>query len=404
MDSCIVATLFQQISESNRGTSLANPPNKPVNRIKVVVVANTSWYLYNFRLPLLKELRSRDIDVIIVAPSDHTSERFVEMSLRYIDIPVSRKGLNPFTDLYLLTYLRRIYRTERPDVVFHNTVKPVIYGSIAARFAKVKRVFNMIPGLGYVFTGNRLVHRLLRPIVKTLYRFALRDSSAVFFQNPEDREYFCEHSIVSREKTEITFGSGVDLDHFYFVGPVSKNHDCTFLLLGRMLWDKGVGEFVECAKVLKPTFPGARFHLLGKLDRENPTHIPKTFIDKWVNEGYIEYFEELDDVRSVIAHADVVVLPSYYREGVPKSLLEALAMGKPIITTDTPGCRETVVHNVNGILIPPRDAKALADALRFMITQPERRIEMGKESRRLAVERFDVKRVNAMILKTMNIS
>ncbi len=371
--------------------------------IKAIIVANTSWYLQNFRWSLLREIRSHGIELIILAPQDRTSEQFKELGIRYIPFSINRRALNPVVDLNLLRRLRRIYEAERPEFVFHFTIKPVIYGSIAARNAGVARVFNMIPGLGYVFAGDRVVPQMLRPLVKRMYKFALRESQVVFFQNREDRDYFESNSLVNKERTEITLGSGVDLERFYFVQPAGKDSQCTFLLFSRMLWDKGIGEFAEAAKTLKTELPAARFQLLGKIDTDNPAHVERRVIERWVGEGSIEYLGEMEEVRNAIAESDVVVLPSYYREGVPKSLLEALAMGKPIITTDTPGCRETVSDTVNGLLIPPRDVRALTAAMRTLARQPDLRLRMGRASRDMAVERFDVKRVNSTILRAIGI-
>lgn len=369
---------------------------------KVILVANTSWYLQNFRLGLIRELQSRGIEILALAPPDDSSPRFRDLGVRYVSFPMSRRGLNPLTDLQLLANLYSVYRKERPDFVFHNTIKPVIYGSIAARRADVRHV-NMIPGLGYVFIGKKFAQRGLRAMVRWLYRFALSRSQKVFFQNPDDQQYFVQHGLVEESRTAVTFGSGVDLEYFSFAEPLNTNGTCTFLLVARMLWDKGVGEFVSAARKVKQTFPAASFQLLGMLDKDNPSHIPEATIAGWTKTGIVEYLGEVADVRPHIQRADVVVLPSYYREGVPKSLLEAMALGRPIITTDAPGCKETVIHGVNGLMIPTRDEQALFDAICAMIVKPEKRLEMGREGRRIAVERFDVKRVNRMILDSMSI-
>lgn len=351
----------------------------------------------------MKELQSRNVEVIAVAPFDEWSHQFNNLGVEYFNVPIGRRTLNPFVDIALLLRLYRIYRAEQPDAVLHNTIKPVIYGSIAARYAKAKLVVNMIPGLGYIFTGNGITQRFLRPIVKWMYKIALKGSRRVLFQNPDDKEYFEQNELVENQLTEVTYGSGVDLDHFYYVEPNPRKGVCTFLLLGRMLWDKGVGEFVEGAEAVKQLYADVKFQLLGRIDKDNPAHIDEKVITEWNHLGYVEYLGEVADVRNAIERADVVVLPSYYREGIPKALLEAMAMGKPIITTDMPGCRETVVGNLNGILIPARNTKALTDAMCMMINDPRRRMEMGREGRKVAVDRFDVKRVNREILEAMNI-
>ena len=371
-------------------------------RPKILIVANTSWFIQHFELALLRALQSTH-EVVAVTPHDNWSPRFAGLGVRFVELPMSRRGLNPLGDIRVALGLYRIYRREKPAVIFHNTIKPVIYGSLAARAAGVKRILNMISGLGYVFTGQTPRHRSLRHLVKLMYRGALDGSHRVFFQNPDDRRYFIENALVKADKTELTYGLGVDLERFQYVEPALTTRECTFILVGRMLWDKGVGEFVAAATELKRTFRGARFQLLGKLDQDNPSHIDGETIDQWHRSGVVEYLGEVPDVRPILEQADVVVLPSY-REGVPNALLEGLALGRPVITTDVPGCRETVLDKVNGLLIPPRDVAALAEAMRYMITHPERRIEMGREGRKLAVERFDVNLVNAIILRAITMA
>lgn len=371
----------------------------PTKRSKILVVANTSFFIQQFESAFLRSLQP-DLEVVAVSPRDELSPKFTDLGVRFVELRMSRRGLNPLRDLALALRLYRIYRRERPDFVFHNTIKPVIYGSIVARWARVKCILNMIPGLGYVFIGNDAKHRYLQRVVKKMYKAALGGAYRVFFQNPDDRDYFVGNSLVPPEKTELTYGLGVDLEHFRYVEPGPNHRGCTFILVGRMLWDKGVGEFVAAATEIKRVLPEARFQLLGKLDHDNPSHITRETISKWERSGVIEYLGEVPDVRPLLGSADVVVLPSY-REGVPNALLEAMAVGRPLITTDAPGCREMVVNEVNGLLVPPRQIAPLERAMRYMIDHPERRIEMGREGRKLAAARFDVHRVNAILLGAM---
>jgi glycosyltransferase involved in cell wall biosynthesis len=374
-----------------------------MKRGKILIVANSSGFILNFELALIRALQST-LDVVAVTPHDDRSSRFASLGVRFVALPMSRRGLNPFGDIRMALGLYRIYKREEPEVILHNTIKPVIYGSIAARAAGIKAILNMIPGLGYVFTGRTLRHRSLRHLVKLMYRCALDGSHRVFFQNPDDRRYFVENALMKADKAELTYGLGVDLERFQYVEPTPTSQGCTFILVSRMLWDKGVGEYVAAAAELKRTFVEARFQLLGPLDPDNPSHIKRETIDEWHRSGVVEYLGEVSDVRPILEKADVVVLPSYYREGVPNALLEGLALGRPVITTDAPGCRETVVNTVNGLLIPPRDVAALSAAMRYLITHQERRLEMGWEGRKLAVERFDVNLVNAIILRAINAS
>jgi len=383
-------------------TALAPTPTTRADRPKVIIVANTSWYLYNFGGSLLRALLSADVRVISLAPYDEFSRKLEQLGMQHLDLRMGRRSLNAIADLALSVRLWRTYLREQPDIVFHNTIKPVIYGSLAARIANVPRVVNMITGLGYIFTRNGVVQRILRPLVKVMYRYALKKSDTVLFQNPDDKRYFERHGLVDGLSSAITYGSGVDLEHFYFVEPRKTNEACTFLFVGRILRDKGVVEFVEAASKVKRDYPMCSFKLLGRIDKDNPTQIKEHSIDKWTKAGCVEYLGEVEDVRYVLEKADVVVLPSY-REGVPRALLEAMAMGKAIITTDTPGCRETVINGQNGILVPPREVDPLAEAMIRMIRDPEMRARMGREGRRLAVELFDVKRVIKQILSAMNI-
>ena len=371
--------------------------------MKIALVANTSWYLWNFRRSLIDALQKHGVEVLTIAPDDEYSEKLRSIGTEFIGVRLGRKTLNPAGDLGFLSQLLKIYRNIGPDIVFHNTPKPVIYGSVAARCAGIPRIVNMIPGLGFVFSGDGLARRFLRPLVKQMYKLSLAHSHVVLFQNPDDKAYFEEHGIVDPAKAQVTFGSGVDLDYFSPRDPRPDPSGCTFLLLGRMLWDKGIGEFVDAASAIKTVHPDARFQLLGIIDRGNPSHIEPQKLNEWHAKGIVEYLGETDDVRPMIGDADVVVLPSYYREGIPRSLLEAMAMRKPIITTDMPGCRLTVVESSNGFLVPPRDTTALKNAMLFLIEHPEERVRMGAESRKLAEERFDVKRVNGEVLRAMGI-
>jgi glycosyltransferase involved in cell wall biosynthesis len=369
-----------------------------------MLVANTSWFLLNFELPLIRELKNAKIHVLAVAPRDDASAKFESIGVPFREAAMDRRGLNPVHDIAFLRQLYTIYREEKPDIVFHNTVKPVIYGSIAASYAGVPSVLNMIPGLGYVFVDGGRKQRWLRALVRTMYRVSLRSSRKVFFQNPDDQDYFVRHRLVRRDQAQLTYGLGVDLEKFYFVEPQSRGGGgCTFMLMSRLLWDKGVGEFVTAAAHVKGKFPTAKFILLGRIDAGNPSGISKSVVDEWCRSGTIEYLGEVADIRQILEKVDVVVLPSYYREGIPNSLMEAMSMGKSIITTDSPGCRETVVNDYNGLLIPPRDVDSLVSAMEFMISNTSRRLEMGRNGRSLAEQRFDVRRVNALILQAMNL-
>jgi glycosyltransferase involved in cell wall biosynthesis len=298
--------------------------------------------------------------------------------------------------------LAGVLRRLRPDLLFAYTSKPVIYGAMAARLAGVPAVFALISGLGYAFVeGRGLARRLMRQWVSTLYRTSLRHADGVFFQNSDDLEDFRRMAIIGdRHKAIRVNGSGVDTSHYRVSPPMLEPP--TFLLIARLLKDKGIFEFVEAARRLRVRHPQARFRLLGPLDT-NPAAISTRDLESWCAEGAVEYLGEVEDVRPYLAETTAYVLPSAYREGVPRTLLEAMSTGRAIITTDTPGCRETVVPGENGFLVPTGDAGALADAMERFVVQPDLALRFGRRSRALAEERFDVRKVNAVMLEAMGL-
>ncbi len=313
-------------------------------------------------------------------------------------LPVNKKGINPLADFRLICCLYWWYCKERPEIVHHFTIKPVIYGSIAARLANVPRIINTVTGLGYVFNDDKVA--CLRQIVERLYRISLACANFTFFLNQDDFKVFNERRLVNPKKAGILPGEGVDCD--FFSPPClfgAKSQDApTFLMVSRLLWDKGVYDYVQAARVVKARFPEARFVFLGGRDERNPSVVPIKYLEKWQSEGVITWLGQVKDVRPVIADADVVVLPSY-REGLPRSLLEAAAMEKPVITTDVVGCREAVEHGHTGLLVPVKDSVALADAMKKMIKHPELRLRMGREGRRKVEREFDERIVLKKILE-----
>ncbi|MER8386455.1 glycosyltransferase family 4 protein [Mesorhizobium sp. M1380] len=356
--------------------------------MRVIICANTAWNLLNFRAGLIRSFLERGIEVIAVAPphQQHAAQ-LMRMGCRFEEMPMDNMGTSPIGDLALLMRFRRLFSRTRPDVYLGYTIKPNIYGSIAAKMLGVS-VINNIAGLGVAFSkGSRI-----QGLVEILYRYALRGSRRVFFQNREDRDDFVRKSIVMPGSSDLLPGSGVDLLHFMPARalPSEDGPKSVFLLVARVLWEKGVGEFAEAARIVRSTNVQARFQLLGFLDVQNPSAVSKTVIEQWVKEGVIEYLGVTDDVRRYLAAADCVVLPSYYREGTPRSLLEAAAMGRPIITTDWTGCRNVVDDGVNGYLCQPRDARHLADRmLKFMSLSLHERVAMGDASRAKAEHEFD---------------
>lgn len=373
--------------------------------MKVVVVASYAFSLVNFRGDLLSAMVEAGHEVIACAPEDDADvhSALARMGVDYRRMPMRRASISLFADMRTLAALLRLFRAERPDIILAYTQKPIIYAGIASRLLPCGRFFAMVSGLGYVFTtdehGGR---RPLRMIVSHLYRAAVRRAAAIFVFNGDDREEMMRHGIIrQRHRVVQVPGSGVDLDRFPHV-QVPKGAP-TFLMIARLLRDKGPHIFVEAARQVRTRCPDARFQLLGPLD-PNPSAITLAELDGWVRDGIIEYLGETRDVRPHLAAASLFVLPTCYREGLPRTILEAMATGRAIITTLSPGCRETVEPGGNGFLVPMRDADALAGAMLRFVEDPVLASRMGQRSRAMAEARFGVDRVNAMLLSTMRLS
>lgn len=356
---------------------------------KVMIALNTAWNLVNFRAGLIRALVAAGYEVVAVAPDDEYSPKLAALGCRFVPLPMDNKGVNPGRDLLLLFRFLKVLRRERPDVFLGYTVKPNVYGSIAAHLLGIP-VINNVAGLGTAF----IKQTWLTKVVRALYRVALFRSAKVFFQNDEDLELFVTSGLVKQQVTGRLPGSGVDLARFDVAPLPSAKVDgqgvVRFLLIARMLREKGIAVYVEAGRLLREKFPNAEFCLLGFLDVQNPSAISREEMAEWVAEGVVNYLGSSDDVRKEIAMADCVVLPSYYREGTPRSLLEAAAMGRPIITTDAIGCRDVVDNGVNGYLCNPRDAEDLADKMaRFLEMSNEARVEMGLAGRAKIAREFD---------------
>ncbi|MFL1524439.1 glycosyltransferase family 4 protein [Pseudomonas sp. O230] len=368
---------------------------------KIVVIAGLAESLIRFRGDLLDAMRANGHEVAAIAPEDDESvrTRLAEKGIAYHVVPMSRAGLNPFADLRYLLQLSQCLRKIKPDVVLAYTIKPVVYGLPAARLAGVKRRYALITGLGYAFTDAKasFSRDLVKRIASGLYRFGLRFADGLFFQNPDDRQLFKDQGLFNASLPAwIVNGSGVDTDSFP-VAPLPSQP--SFLFVGRVLRDKGVVEYVDAARSLKSTYPQATFHLVGPLD-SNPSGIQADIVAGWEKEGVIQYHGAVSDVKPYLAACSVFVLPSY-REGTPRSVLEAMSCGRAIVTTDAPGCRETVQDGVNGFLVKPRDSADLATAMARLAGSSELREQMGRTSRELAEQKYDVHRVNAAMIDAM---
>ena len=370
---------------------------------RVMVVGGHADSLIHFRGPLLRRLVAEGHDVTACAPDAGADVRreLAALGIAYRHVPIQRAGMNPMRDVGTVRALTALYREVQPDLVLTYTIKPVIYGSLAARLSRVPRICSLITGLGYSFGTATLRQRALNPVVQSLFRFALAHNEVVFFQNPDDLRQFVDAGLASDRQAVLVNGSGVDLEHFR-VAPLPEGTP-TFLLTTRLLWEKGVGEYVEAARTLKAKYPTARFRLLGPLD-PNPAAVSRAQLDAWSAEGVIEYLGSTNDVRPAIADTSVFVLPSAYREGTPRSILEAMAMGRAIITTDAPGCRETVRGDENGFLVPVSDSIALAGAMERFLRDPGLVAPMGVRSRAIAEEKYDVHLVNRVMMRAMGLS
>jgi glycosyltransferase involved in cell wall biosynthesis len=353
----------------------------------LVIAANTAWNIVNFRGGLIAQLKRAGHDITVVVPPDPKCDaRMAALGVTTVHVELDRSGLSPVADARLLFEYRKILRSVRPAAFLGFTIKPNIYGCLAARSLGIPAIAN-VSGLGTAFSERSW----LRDLVTALYRVALKRAH-IFFQNPDDLREFIADRIVDPANAEVLPGSGVDLQRF---APTPlPDGPPIFLLIARLLVDKGVREFVSAARQIRNEFPGARFRLLGPIDPGNPTAISRSELDAWVAEGAIEYLGSADDVRPAISEATAIVLPSFYREGVPRSLLEGAAMGRPLIATDTPGCRELVVGQAGGIACKPRDVASLSDAMRTIARMAaSERVAMGLAARRLVEERFSEDRV-----------
>jgi glycosyltransferase involved in cell wall biosynthesis len=360
----------------------------------------------NFRGSLIRALLASGVDVHVAAPGFYSEDgNLIRLQLEKIgvkvhEIPLFRNAINPIADLNTLLALWRLMRFLKPSIVLAYTIKPVIYGSLSAWLARVPHRFCLITGLGYSFQPER--HRvLLKLLVQVLYRYALTKVNLIFFQNPDDLGLFKKKGIIGTTTlTQVVNGSGVDLN--WFTAKAIPIRPLRFLVIARLLGDKGVREFERAARKLKQKYPEVKFSIVGWMDT-NPNSIAEGELTRWISEGNLEFHGRLKDVRPIIEASSVFVLPSY-REGMPRSVLEAMAMGRPIITTNAPGCRETVVHGENGFLVPIKDVDALAQAMEIFILDPGLAITMGMRSRELAEEKYDVHKVNSIMLHRMGIT
>ncbi len=380
---------------------------RPGRSQRILVLSSYSRSLTNFRLELLKSMVRAGHTVVAAGPEDDPEVKadLSKIGVEFAHTPMARASLSPGRDIATLLRLRRLIKTVEPDVIVPYTMKPILYGGIAARAAGVPCRCFLVTGLGHVFSDanlKTLKGRSVKRLSVWLYRRALAGAKAVFVYNDADRSDIIENSLV--EDVSIVHhvdGSGVDVDHYAFVPPPMEKP--VFLMMARLIRDKGVFEYVEAARCLKQRRPDAEFLLLGPLD-PNPAAISPLELQQWAREGIMDYLGETKDVRPFLARCNIFVLPSYYREGIPRSALEAMAVGRPIITTDLAGCRDTVEPGVNGYLVVPRSVDSLLNAMSSLADRLELAAEMGRRSRELACDRFDVHLINEILLDRMGLS
>lgn len=345
--------------------------------MKIVLFANTDWFLYNFKLSLAQALRARGDEVILLSPPGEFGPRLRELGFRWEALPVSRSGINPLAEVLTIRRIAHLYRELKPDLVHHFTIKCVIYGSFAARRAGVRRVVNSVTGLGFALLANTLKARLIRPVVLGLYRRALRGTS-VIFQNRDNLETLADYGVLAASRFSVIPGDGINTAHFC---PGGAARQPVVLMMARLLHSKGVADFVAAARIVREALPGARFLLAGAPDPGNPESVSAADVDAWQKEAVVEFLGQRSDVLELNQAAAVVVLASTQGEGIPRALLEGAACGVPMVATDVPGCRDVVVDGENGTLVPPAAPEKLAGAILHLLRDEELRQRMGQAAR-----------------------
>ncbi len=351
--------------------------------MKIAIVLNTSWNIYNFRLGLVRSLINGGHEIIAVAPYDDYSSKLKEIGCKYEKVTMDSRGANPIKDSGLLIELFRIYRRIKPDLILHFTIKPNIYGTLAAKLLGIPTI-NNVCGLGTVFLNKGLVSFIARMMYKIAFRFPAK----VLFQNDQDKKLFIDEKLIAEDIAELIPGSGINLSKFV-PATLPQNKEFIFLIISRLIHDKGVFEYIEAIKILKKKGIKARFQILGAIDEEHKRGIPAKIINSWINDGLIEYLGRVPDVRNYIKNADCIVLPSY-REGTPRTLLEAAGMARPIVTTNVAGCNNVVKDNYNGFLCSLKDVDDLADKMLKMYNLSiKERQAFGKNGRELVEGSYD---------------
>lgn len=364
---------------------------------KVAFVANSSWYIYNLRIGVIRALQDQGIQITTIAPVDDYTLNLINEGCEFIPIQVNNRGVNPFEDIQLYRTLKKIYLNCQFDYIFHYTVKLNIFGTLAAAKTKLKSIA-VISGTGHTFINRNLLFR----VTKNLYKIALKKAEEIWFVNQDDKDLFFEEGLLSHEKYQVLPGEGINTKYFYPAKERNTSGKLNFLFSGRLMWSKGLGEYIEAAKIIKEKYPDTHFQILGFFNVPNPTALSKKEILKLHLEGIIEYLGSTSDVRPFLKKTDCFVFPSYYGEGTPRSLLEAASMQIPIITTDNVGCREVVDHGYNGFLCQAKDVPDLVVQIEKMINmEKEQRVLMGQNGRKKVIKEFSEDFIIRRYFKTL---
>ncbi len=364
------------------------------------IISSNTESLFNFRMDMMREFIARGHRVIALGDEQTLvwSDRFAEQGITYLQIPVARTGLNPVKDLKTLLAIRKILKRERVDKIFTYHAKTIVYGALAARSCGITEVYPMVAGLGSILRGNGLKMNVIRTVMSSLYGAAFSSSKRVFFQNHDDLNELTQAGLLTKDRAVIVNGSGVNLTNFT-PSPIPSHP--AFLYIGRLIRDKGVWEYLQACREVKRHYPQLRCMLVGPFDI-NPSALQPKDLQPFIDDKVIDYIGGVEDVRPYLDACTTYILPSYH-EGTPKSVLEAMAKGRAIITTDAPGCRETVTDGVNGYLVPTQDVKSLVNKMVELLKNPELNIKMGEESLKIARQKYDVRVVNRTIIETMNL-
>lgn len=367
---------------------------------RLLLVVNDANFFLSHRLPIALAAKDSGFDVHIATTPVSGAKKITDHGLIFHNIPFSRSGMHPLHELRTMLALYRLYKQIKPAIVHHVTIKPVLYGGIVARLLGVPAVVSAISGLGYIFVSEKLRTKIIRFIITLVYRIALNHKNTfVIVQNPDDADWLKKSGIAKPDTIKLITGSGVDLENY--VPRPEPSELPVVLFASRLLWDKGVGEFVQAAKILTSEGVKARYVLVGENDQGNPSSVPTQTIEQWQREKIVELWGFRSDMPEVFANSHIFCLPSY-REGLSKVLIEAAACGKPIITTDVPGCRDVVTNGLNGLLVPARDPQAIARAIKDLIVDPEKRRQMGHEGRKKAQTEFGLEMVVKETLQVYN--